>query len=123
MLSKKHPARKWKVSLSRRVFYLPSGFYPGKYICYWLKEMARKKGGRLNCVDVKFLLLVSFIVFMLYRKALFILQLPAFRNVYSGMLLKLFACAAGAFVYIITDGNVNKPALFVCLFLYLLYTI
>ncbi|MBZ5856724.1 hypothetical protein [Flavihumibacter profundi] len=45
------------------------------------------------------------------------------RNVYSGMLLKLFGCAIAAFIYIfIARENVNKPALFGCMFLYMLYT-
>ena len=45
------------------------------------------------------------------------------RNAYSGILVKLFACAAAAFVYILAAGkNVNKPALFACMGLYLVYT-
>lgn len=45
------------------------------------------------------------------------------RNAYSGIMLKLFACAAAAFIYILTSGkNLNKPALFACMVLYLVYT-
>jgi hypothetical protein len=45
------------------------------------------------------------------------------RNAYSGILIKLFACAGAAFVYILAAGkNLNKPALFVCMGLYLVYT-
>ena len=45
------------------------------------------------------------------------------RGAYSGILLKLFACAGAAFIYILLAGkNLNKPALFGCMFLYLVYT-
>ena len=45
------------------------------------------------------------------------------RNVYSGILIKLFACAGAAFIYILASGkNLNKPALLACMGLYLIYT-
>ena len=45
------------------------------------------------------------------------------RKAYSGILLKLFACAAAAFIYILAAGdNLNKSALFICMGLYLVYT-
>ena len=45
------------------------------------------------------------------------------RNAYSGILIKLFACAGAAFIYILASGkNLNKPALFTCMGLYLVYT-
>jgi hypothetical protein len=45
------------------------------------------------------------------------------RNAYSGIMVKLFASAAAAFVYILVSGkNLNKPALFACMGLYLVYT-
>lgn len=45
------------------------------------------------------------------------------RNAYSGIMVKFFACAAGAFIYILINGkNLNKPSLFGCMFLYLVYT-
>lgn len=45
------------------------------------------------------------------------------RNVYSGMMLKLFGCAMAAFIYIyVARDGVNKPALFGCMFLYMLYS-
>ena len=103
------------------VFILVNSFAIGS------KSWLEKKGVDSTVIMMGNLLLflVSFIAFMLYRKALIHPTTAGFlRNVYSGMLLKLFACAAGAFVYIIiTDGAVNKPALFACLFLYLLYTV
>lgn len=45
------------------------------------------------------------------------------RNAYSGFLVKLFTCAAAAFTYILVAGkNINKPALFASMGLYLVYT-
>lgn len=46
------------------------------------------------------------------------------RNMYSGMLLKLFGGALAAFVYMyLNRNNVNKPALFGAMALYVVYTI
>ena len=45
------------------------------------------------------------------------------RSVYMSVMLKLFACIIAAFSYIsIYKSNLNKPALFVCMGLYLVYT-
>ena len=45
------------------------------------------------------------------------------RNAYSGILLKLFACAGVAFAYILLAGdNLNKKALFLSMMLYLVYS-
>ena len=45
------------------------------------------------------------------------------RSVYSSILLKLFLCIIAAFIYISLYGNnLNKPALFTCMGLYLVYT-
>jgi len=45
------------------------------------------------------------------------------RSVYSSTMIKLFACIIAAFVYIsIYKSNLNKPALFICMGLYLVYT-
>jgi hypothetical protein len=44
-------------------------------------------------------------------------------NAFGGILLKLMACAIAAFIYIFTArNNINKPALFICMGLYLVYT-
>ncbi len=38
-------------------------------------------------------------------------------------MVKLFACAGAAFIYILlSEKNLNKPALFASMFLYLVYT-
>lgn len=45
------------------------------------------------------------------------------RAMYGGFIIKFFAVAIAAFIYImITKKNVNKPALFFCMGLYILYT-
>jgi Ca2+/Na+ antiporter len=45
------------------------------------------------------------------------------RSVYMSVMLKLFVCMIAAFVYISTNkSNLNKPGLFVCMGLYLVYT-
>lgn len=46
-----------------------------------------------------------------------------FRMVYGGFILKLFILATAALIYImLLKKDVNKPALFFCMGLYLLYT-
>jgi hypothetical protein len=46
-----------------------------------------------------------------------------FRSIYSGILLKLFGCIIAAFIYIsIYKAHLNKPALFISMGLYLVYT-
>lgn len=45
------------------------------------------------------------------------------RHAYSGILLKLFACAIAAFIYIAASGdNFNKKALLISMILYLVYS-
>lgn len=71
--------------------------------------------------------LILFLIFLLstilQQKAMADSSTQLFlRNVYSGMMLKLFGCAMAAFIYIyVARDGVNKPALFGCMFLYMLY--
>jgi hypothetical protein len=45
------------------------------------------------------------------------------RAVYASIMIKLFICMIAAFVYISTNkAQLNKPALFTCMALYLVYT-
>ena len=45
------------------------------------------------------------------------------RSVYGSVMIKLFICIIAAFIYIATlQKNVNKPALFISMGLYLVYT-
>lgn len=71
-----------------------------------------------------FVYLVTALSMHLLTKGLHAESTPVFlRNAYSGIMVKLFACAAAAFIYILASGkNLNKPALFACMFLYLVYT-
>ncbi|MBX9781924.1 MAG: hypothetical protein K2X48_01390 [Chitinophagaceae bacterium] len=46
------------------------------------------------------------------------------RSVYGSLLVKMFVCAIAAAVYIlVAKKNVNKAGLFICMGLYILYTI
>jgi len=45
------------------------------------------------------------------------------RSVYGSFIIKFFVCAIAAFAYImVVKKNVNKPALFACMGLYIVYT-
>jgi hypothetical protein len=67
---------------------------------------------------------VSFYSFRLGVKALYHEQVQVFlRLVYSSLLLKLFLLSVAAFIYIAWyKTEVNKPALFGCFGLYIIYT-
>ncbi|MCW3107048.1 MAG: hypothetical protein JWQ09_1554 [Segetibacter sp.] len=71
-----------------------------------------------------FIYLVTVVSMHLLSKGLHADKTQVFiRNAYSGIMVKLFACAAAAFIYIIVSGkNLNKPALFASMGLYLVYT-
>ena len=62
--------------------------------------------------------------FFLYFKALRNNNVQAFlRMVYGGMFLKMMICLFTAFIYIMVVGKaVNKGAIIICLFLYLVYS-
>lgn len=67
---------------------------------------------------------VTLFSWLFHRKALQAGNTQAFlRNVYSAMLMKLFVCIVAFFIYAFYKGaDINKPALFSVMFLYLLYT-
>jgi hypothetical protein len=44
------------------------------------------------------------------------------RNVYGGFIGKLMICLFGALIYFMSTDKVNKPALFILMFLYFVYT-
>ena len=71
------------------------------------------------------LFLVTSLSFILGKRSLKSSNPHAFvRGVYLSTILKLFGCAIAAFVYIMSfRNNVNKPALFFCMALYIAYTI
>jgi len=68
--------------------------------------------------------IITIISMQLITKGLNAKSTHAFlRNAYSGILVKLLACAAAAFIYILVAGkNLNKPALFICKGFYLVYS-
>jgi hypothetical protein len=65
----------------------------------------------------------TLVSFVLYTRSLQHNRAAAFlRYIYSGMFLKMLICIFAAFIYIASVNNVNKPALFGCMFLYFVYT-
>jgi hypothetical protein len=70
------------------------------------------------------LFVITLISFLLAQKGLSNSNPHAFvRSVYMSVMLKLFVCIIAAFVYIsIYKSNLNRPALFGCMGLYLVYT-
>ena len=71
-----------------------------------------------------FLLLVTLLSYVLAKRGLTASNPHAFvRAVYSSILIKLFICLIAAFVYIsIYKKDLNKPAFFTLMGLYLVYT-
>ena len=70
------------------------------------------------------LFVITFISFLMAKKGLQNKNPHAFtRSVYGSIMLKMFGCMIAAFIYISTNKkDVNKPALFICMGLYLVYT-
>jgi FtsH-binding integral membrane protein len=71
-----------------------------------------------------FLCLVTLATFWLHDKAMLAKDTQTYlRNVYLAMFGKLMLCAIAAMIYIfVMKKALNKPSLFFCMFLYLLYT-
>ena len=67
---------------------------------------------------------ITFISYLMCVKALYAKNNHVFfRLVYGSFIIKLLLLAAAAFIYIMTvKKQVNKPALFLCMGLYLVYT-
>jgi hypothetical protein len=70
------------------------------------------------------LFLVSLITFLITYRSLKAKNPNIFvRAMYGGFIIKFFVVAIAAFIYImVTKEHVNKPALFICMGLYVLYT-
>jgi hypothetical protein len=70
------------------------------------------------------LFLVSLISFLITQHSLQSKNPNAFvRAMYGGFIIKFFVVAIAAFIYIMmAKKNVNKPALFSCMGLYIIYT-
>jgi len=71
-----------------------------------------------------FLFAVTFLSFLIARRGLQSSNPHAFvRSVYGSIIFKLFICLIAAFIYIaIYKKDLNKPAFFACMGLYLVYT-
>jgi len=71
------------------------------------------------------LFLVSLVSFLLSRRSLKADNPNVFvRTMYSNFMIKLFACVAAAFIYFTSaKPNINKPGLFICMGLYVVYTV
>ncbi|MCH5600685.1 hypothetical protein [Niabella ginsengisoli] len=85
-----------------------------------------------SAVDTTVLLIANIILFLVgiftVRNGLKAIGNPNphvfVRVFYTGFIIRLFVCAIAAFIYIyLSDGNVNKAALFGSLGIYMLYTI
>ena len=70
------------------------------------------------------LFLVSLFSFLLSRRSLKSDNPNVFvRAMYTNFMIKLFVCVATAFIYFnAAKPNINKPGLFVCMGLYVVYT-
>jgi heme/copper-type cytochrome/quinol oxidase subunit 3 len=90
------------------------------------RPMLQRWGADLDVLLIgnAFLLVVSLLSYLLAKRGLTNTNPHAFvRGVYSGILLKLFVCMIAAFVYIsIYKKDLNKPAFFTLMGLYLVYT-
>jgi len=70
------------------------------------------------------LFIATLLSFLLYQRSLRSNKPHQFlKFIYGGMFLKMIICLGAAFIYIATFGeNVNKVAIFGCMFLYFVYT-
>lgn len=68
-------------------------------------------------------LLINIIVFLFQKKALQHSNPNVFvRSVIAGMMIKMFVCAIAVLLYVVSIGNnYNKKAVFIALFVYLIY--
>ncbi|MET0637680.1 MAG: hypothetical protein ABWZ25_16745 [Chitinophagaceae bacterium] len=101
------------------VFIILNGFFIAG------RSLLEKKGIEQDVVIVGNLVLfgVSLTAFLLTRKTLDNKNPHVFvRAVYSGFIIKFMIVVLAAFVYFQAVDQVNKPALFVVLVLYLVYT-
>ena len=82
-------------------------------------------------VNTNFILGANFILFTLSIAGLFIQSRGAgsenlnvfLRGIYTSLLMKMFLIVGGVLVYItIMGGEVNRPAIFICMALYFIFT-
>ena len=93
----------------------------------FLSSLLEKNGFNIN-----FLLIANGLLFLLSASAFF-LQARAInsnnpqkfvRGVYASMMIKMFICMIAVLIYVVFNKhNINKPALFTSMGIYILYTI
>jgi len=102
------------------VFIIVNGFFIAA------KNMLARWGVDQSVVITGNLILfaVSLLSFVLSRRSLKSENPNVFvRAMYSNFMIKLFVCVATAFIYFTAaKPNINKPGLFVCMALYIVYT-
>lgn len=102
------------------IFIITNGFFltAGTLASKWNISTDIVIGGNLV------LFVATGVSFFLYYKALRNNNVQIFlRMIYGGMFLKMMICLFAAFIYIMVAGKaVNKGAIIVCLFLYLIYS-
>jgi hypothetical protein len=71
------------------------------------------------------LFLATLLSFLVYFRSLHAKSpSAAVRGMYGSFMIKFFACLIAAFAYIlVAKKNVNKPALIICMGLYIVYTV
>jgi hypothetical protein len=91
-----------------------------------LKTFLENNGFDRDFLIIANLLLFTLSLFAIYlqRRAIQSTNPNAFvRGVYAAMILKLFVCMIAVTVYVfIKSSNINKPALFTSMGIYILYT-
>lgn len=102
------------------VFVLLNGFFVvgNSLLLSWHADQAVLIGGNL------ILFIVTVVSYLLTSRSFSSPNPNAFvRAMYGSFMIKLFVCAIAAFAYIMSaKKEVNKPALFICLGLYAIYT-
>ena len=91
------------------------------------KSFFLRKGIDQEVVIIGNLLLfvVTIVTYIISYRSLFAKNPNVFiRAMYGGFVIKFFVIAIAAFIYIMSARKeVNKPALFICMGLYLIYTV
>lgn len=88
------------------------------------KQLLVDKGIDINIVlgGNLIIFIATFLAGILYKKSLMSNNPQAIvRSVYGGFMLKFFVLLATSLIYIALAKPINKPALFICMGLYLVY--
>ena len=90
------------------------------------KSFLARKGFNQDVLLIgnSFLFVITALSFWMMANGMKTKNTSAFlRGVYGGIMLKLFSCLIVALIYIFTmKKDVNKPGLFLCMGLYIVYT-